>query len=792
MKSLRSRLGKEWLFCDGGTGTSLQALGLAGGELPERWNQTHPDRIRALHEDYLKAGCDIINTNTFGLNTLKFPGEVESLTAAAVHLAQEAKERTGREDAYIALDIGPTGKLLKPMGDLDFEEAVALFAETIRAGAQAGADLVLIETMSDSYESKAAVLAAKENCSLPVLITNIYNENGKLMTGGTPETVVAMLEGLGVDAVGVNCGFGPQEMIPIVKRLTACASVPVIVNPNAGLPKQIKGRTVYDLGAEEFAQTMVDIAKLGVQVVGGCCGTTPDYIKRARELVLKHVPFRPIEPKHRAVICSGSQLAEIGPKPLLIGERINPTGKKRLKQALREHDLNYILQQGLAQEEAGADVLDVNIGLPELDEPAMMAEVTTALQSVTTLPLQLDSSDPDALERGMRLYNGKPMINSVNGKAESMAAVFPLIKKYGGVCVGLALDENGIPDSADGRIAIAKKIYAKAAEYGIAPEDIVIDGLAMTVSSDSRSALITLETIRRVRDELQGHSILGVSNISFGLPQRQIINAHFLTLAMQDGLSCAIMNPNNAEMMKSVRAYMALMNLDENCLQYIQAYSEQETAPPVQTKTAYTLSQCIQKGLAEQAAEATRSKLATTDGLTLINEEMIPALDLVGKGFEKGTIFLPQLLMAAEAAKAAFAVIKESMAGQPRETKGKVILATVKGDIHDIGKNIVKVMLENYGYEVIDLGKDVPPETIVQTAVDQQIKLVGLSALMTTTVVSMEETIKMLHTVKPDTKVVVGGAVLTEEYAEMIHADAYAKDAMATVRYADQVFGADN
>ena len=855
-RPLLDRLGREWLFFDGGTGTILQAKGLQGGELPETWNLSRPEDIIDLHCGYLRAGCDIFNTNTFGANALKFPGqgELRRIVEAAVELAQEARRRTGREDAYIALDIGPTGRLLEPLGDLPFEEAVKLFGEVVRIGAAAGADLVLIETMSDSYESKAAVLAAKENCSLPVLITNVYDGSGKLLTGGTVDSTVAMLEGLGVDGLGVNCGMGPEQMIPIVQRLTERASVPVLVNPNAGLPRSEEGRTVYDVDPESFAAWMKKIAAMGVQAVGGCCGTTPDHIRRTVEAVRGSaglpdpasgpagtktasesgqgagqepgVPFVPNTKKKLTVVSSFSQAVEIGPRPVIIGERINPTGKKKFKEALRENNIEYILSEGLSQEESGAHILDVNVGLPEIDEPRMMETVVTRLQSIIGLPLQIDTSDPAALERGMRLYNGKPMVNSVNGKRESLDTVLPLVRKYGGVVVGLVLDEGGIPETADGRIAVARKIYEAADRYGVPREDIVIDGLAMTISSDTRGALVTLETLRRVRDELHGHTILGVSNISFGLPERSIINAHFLTMALQMGLSCAIMNPGNEDMMCAYRAFLALSDMDPQCMGYISAYANAQrttvtaAAGPGKTgadqknaadqgglpsdgtgggagsagsgsdSAGMNLAAAIARGMRKSAADAARGLLGGgTPALEIINRDLIPALDQVGKGFEKGTIFLPQLLMSAEAARAAFDVIKETMQGEKRQTKGRIILATVKGDIHDIGKNIVKVMLENYGYEILDLGKDVPPETIVETALRENIRLIGLSALMTTTVVSMEETIRLLREKKPDTRVVVGGAVMTRDYADAIGADCYAPDAMATVHYAEEVFG---
>ena len=617
------------------------------------------------------------------------------------------------------------------------------------------------------------------------------NEKGKLLTGGTVDSVVAMLEGLRVDALGVNCGLGPKQMHPIIERLTQVSSLPIIVNPNAGLPRSENGKTVFDIAPAEFSDLMEEIAGMGVQALGGCCGTTPEHLRLTIEKCRK-VPFRPPVAKRRTVVSSFSQAVEIGPKPVIIGERINPTGKSKFKAALRENNIEYILGEGMAQEDSGAHILDVNVGLPEIDEPVMMERVVTRLQSVIALPLQIDTSDTIAMERGMRLYNGKPMINSVSGKMESMEAVFPLVRKYGGVVVGLALDENGIPATAEGRIQVAKKIYDTAEKYGIPHEDIVIDGLAMTISSDSGSALVTLETLRRVRDELHGHSILGVSNISFGLPQREIVNSNFFTMALQSGLSCAIINPNMDAMMRSYRAYLALANLDEQCAGYIAAYGNQpaaSAAPAAAGGAAMPLGESIERGLGERAVQAAKEMLQTAAPLDVVNGELIPALDRVGKGFEKGTVFLPQLLMSAEAAKAAFEVVKEAMKGEDQQTKGKIILATVKGDIHDIGKNIVKVLLENYAYQVLDLGKDVPPEVIVDTAIREDIKVVGLSALMTTTVVSMEETIRQLREKKPDTKVVVGGAVLTQEYADSIGADCYAKDAMATVHFADSVFG---
>lgn len=781
---ITDRFGKEWIYFDGGLGTMLQERGLQGGEYPETWNLTHPEELIAIHKAYLEAGCHVINANTFGANGLKFDN-VEEIITAGIQLAKEAKKQAGRMDAYVALDIGPTGKLLEPMGDLPFEKAVSYFAQMVKAGVKAGADLILIETMSDTYEAKAAVLAAKENSSLPVIVTMIFDENQRLLTGGSVESAVAMLEGLRVDALGINCGLGPKQMLPVVKRIREVSSLPIIVNPNAGLPVQVNGKTVYDLKADDFAQAMVKMAQIGVQGLGGCCGTTPEYIQKMIEAI-KDIPCKPNTMKEQTWVTSYASAVQIGKKAVVIGERINPTGKKRFQQALRNKEFDYILSQALEQEEAGAQILDVNVGLPDIDEADMMKETVVRLQNVCALPLQIDTGNLEALENALRLYNGKPMVNSVNGKLDSMESVFPLIQKYGAVVVGLCLDESGIPSTSKERLAIAQKIVKKAQEYGIQKKDIVIDGLAMTISSQSDGALVTLDTLQKVKEELNVSTILGVSNISFGLPQREIINSYFLSMALQSGLSCAMINPNNEMMKKAFDASMALMNQDAQCMHYISSYSKQVEEKKSENPEI-SLSFAIQKGIQDRVNEITTSLLETKEPLGIIDEELIPALDLVGKGFEQGTVFLPQLLMSAEAAKASFEVLKEKMAQNQSLSKGKIILATVQGDIHDIGKNIVKVLLENYGYEVLDLGKDVAPEVIVKTAISEEVKLVGLSALMTTTVKSMEKTIELLHKEKPDTFVVVGGAVLNQEYADQIHADHYAKDAMATVRYAEQI-----
>lgn len=795
--NILNKIRQGFVFFDGGTGTLLQSMGLKPGELPEEWNLSHPEKIRSTHRSYLEAGCQILKTNTFGANRLKFGDRLEEVIQAAFDCARGALEEVpGSEERYLALDMGPLGKMLRPFGDLAFEDAVSQFAQVVRIGAQCGADLILIETMNDAYETKAAVLAAKENSSLPVFVTNVYDERGKLMTGADPKAMIAMLEGLHVDAVGMNCSLGPAQMKKILPDFARYASVPVIVNPNAGLPRNEGGRTVYDVSAEEFAQYMEEIARGGAQILGGCCGTTPEYLRKMIGR-LQDLTAAPVTEKTVTLVSSYTHAVEFGSAPVLIGERINPTGKKRLKEALKNHDTGYILNEGLAQAEQGAHILDVNVGLPGINEAAVMAETVEELQAVTDLPLQIDTSSPQVLERAMRIYNGKPMVNSVNGKEESLSTVLPLAAKYGGVVVALTLDEDGIPQSADGRFAIAEKIVRRAGAYGIRPKDIVVDPLAMTVSSDSSSALVTLETVRRVRRELGVHTSLGISNISFGLPEREAITSVFFAMALENGLSAAIMNPRSTEMMKVYRSYLALSNQDPNCLGYIAFAESLPASVPAKAKTVPVknalpdgLQGTIIRGLKEQAAALTREMLQSEPPMDVINRQIIPALDTVGQGFEKKTVYLPQLLMSAEAATASFEVIKGRMGGSGTQMKkGKIVIATVKGDIHDIGKNIVRVLLENYGYQVVDLGRDVPPESVVEAARIHQAKLVGLSALMTTTVPAMEETIRQLRRKIPECQIVVGGAVLTAEYAAQIGADFYGKDAMETVRIAEKVFG---
>lgn len=804
--NIRERLGKELLFLDGGMGTLLQAEGLAPGELPETWNIEHPEKVEAIHRRYYEAGSDVVLANTFGANVCKFHDDrytVEEVIRAGIANAKRAGEQIGKE-TYVALDMGPTGKLLKPMGDLDFDDAYEAFAEAVRYGEKYGADLIHIETMSDTYEVKAAILAAKENSSLPVFVTMIFDERVKLLTGGDVPSVVAMLEGLRVDALGLNCGLGPKQMLPILNDLRRYTSLPIIVKPNAGLPKQKNGETYYDVEPDEFARIMQEVVKEGACVIGGCCGTTPEHIKKLVE-ECKDLPLREIEKKHDTIVSSYGQAVILDDMPRIIGERINPTGKKKFKEALKNEDMDYILKEAITQQDKGAHILDVNVGLPDIDEVAMMEKVVKELQSVTSLPLQIDTVDGKAMERAMRIYNGKPMINSVNGKQVSMDEVFPLIRKYGGVVVGLTIDEEGIPKDAEGRVRVAGKIINEAAKYGIDKKDIVIDVLTMTISSEKDGAKVTLEALKRVREEFGVRTVLGVSNISFGLPRRPIVNSYFYAMAMQNGLTAGIINPSSEDMMKAYRSYNALMGFDENCTNYISTYAGTTETVTVQASQAaaaagnapkaagveMTLKYAIERGLKEEAHHITRDLIGTREPLDIIQEELIPALNVVGEGFEKGTVFLPQLLMSADAAKIAFAVIKDVLAssGQEEEKKEKIILATVKGDIHDIGKNIVKVLLENYGFDVIDLGKDVPPEAIVEKAVEENVTLVGLSALMTTTVVSMEETIKLLREKKPDCKVMVGGAVLNQDYADMIGADFYGKDAMQSVHYAQKFFG---
>ncbi|MCI8373481.1 MAG: dihydropteroate synthase [Lachnospiraceae bacterium] len=783
------RLGQELLFFDGAMGTMLQSQGLKAGEMPELWNLTHKEIILDIHKSYLDAGCNIVKANTFGINPFKMD-HCEELTEKGIELAKQAVAETGKE-AFTALDIGSLGRLLSPMGDLPFEEAYEAFKPICIAGERAGADLCLIETMNDTYEIKAAVLAAKENTSLPILVTMVCDENGKLLTGADMEAVTAMLEGLKVHAIGLNCGFGPDKMKDLLVQLRKICSLPLVVNPNAGLPQVINGKTCYHVEPQEFATVMKEIALEGISVMGGCCGTTPAHIKALVDTCKGIAPLK-VTDKNRSVVSSYTHAVVLDQHPKIIGERINPTGKSRFKQALRDNDLEYIYREALVQQEKGAQILDVNVGLPEIDEREMMKKVITGLQGITDLPLQIDTSDIECMETALRLYNGKPLLNSVNGKQESMDAIFPLAAKYGGMVVCLTLDENGIPETAEGRIRIAERMIKEAAKYGISQKDLLIDTLTMAISTGQDHAKITLEALHYVRHVLGVHTTLGVSNISFGLPQREKVTTAFFTMALANGLSAGIVNPNSASIMAAYHAFCTLNGSDIQCADYIRLYSQQteEHKSEKSSKEEPSLCESVIKGLTQSAYEAAKKELKTRQPLSIIDQDLIPALDQVGQGFENKTLFLPQLLMSAEAAKAGFSAIKEHLQSQGTisESKGTIVIATVKGDIHDIGKNIVKVLLENYGFYVIDLGKDVPAEKIVQAVKENHVKLVGLSALMTTTVVNMKETIQMLKKEAPECRIMVGGAVLTQNYADMIGADFYSGDAMGSVRYANELF----
>lgn len=760
-------------YFDGGMGSMLN---LRPGELPEKLNISDPDRVYRVHKAYADAGADIITANTFGANRLKYDN-CDELVRAGVALAK----KTGKK---VALDLGPTGKLLKPMGDLDFEECVSIYADVVNAGKD-DADIVLIETMGDTYEIKAAMLAAKENCDLPIFVSMIFDEKGRLLTGAEVKTACAVVEGLGADVIGFNCGLGPKQMIPLVEELEKYTSTPIMVNPNAGLPESVNGETVYNVDPDEFSDLMAQIADLGVSYLGGCCGTTPAHIKALIEKT-KNIPDVPPSKKNFTFVTSYSQSVELGEKSAVIGERINPTGKKLLKQALRDRDMDYILREGISQKDCGAHILDVNVGLPEIDEVEMLKSAVYELQSVLPTPLQLDSSDAVAMEQALRIYNGKPLINSTNGKEKSMHEIFPLAKKYGGVVVCLCLDENGIPETADGRIKVAKKIINTAAEYGIDKKDLIVDALAMTISTDTKNAIETLKAVDYIKHTLGVNTVLGVSNISFGLPNREAVNTAFYTLCLKAGLSAGIINPKSQSMMNAYYSYNALAGLDENCTEYIESAV---VIDAVADASNITLLDAIVKGMKEESAKCAKELLKTQNSLDIINEYIIPALDKVGDGFEKNKIFLPQLLMSADSAKAAFDEIKAHMIvnGNSQVKGEKIIIATVEGDIHDIGKNIVKVLLANYGFDVVDLGKDVKCETVLDETIKNDAKLVGLSALMTTTVPNMEKTIKLIHE-NTDAKVFVGGAVLTKDYAKMINADWYAKDAMESVRIAQEFF----
>ncbi|MCL2487499.1 MAG: homocysteine S-methyltransferase family protein [Oscillospiraceae bacterium] len=787
--NLKELLGKELLIFDGGMGTMLQDRGLAAGELPELWNITRRDVVLDIHRAYARAGCHILKTNTFGANRLKLadtgftPGQI---VAAGVSAAKEAAGETG---AFIALDIGPTGRLLAPFGDLEFEAAVDIFAEMITAGAAAGAGCVLIETMNDTYEIKAAMLAAKECCDLPVMVTFTPDASGRLITGGDIPAAVCLIEGLGAAALGLNCGAGPEQMKALLPELLKYSSVPVIISPNAGIPELVNGKTAFHVTPAEFAAQMAAFAA-DVHIIGGCCGTTPAHIAAAVKTCRGITPV-PVTQKAYTFVSSYGKTVEIG-GGVIIGERINPTGKPRMKQALRDNDMEYLYKEALAQVGHSADILDVNAGLPEIDEAELLPRAVRGLQCVTDAPLQIDTADPAAAERALRCYNGKPLFNSVSGKRESLEKILPLVKKYGAAMVALTLDDDGIPATAGERVAVAEKIIAAAAAYGIPQKDILIDTLTLPVSTGADNARVTLDAMEQVRDRLGVHTVLGVSNISFGLPERERLNAAFYTLALRAGLSAGIINPLSAAITDALYTYRALSGADGNCGAYIRRFSG-SAAPAREVSGSAepaTLYDAILTGMREQAGRAARDLLETMPPMAVINDHLIPALDKAGQDFENRALFLPQLLMSAEAAGQAFEVIKRQLAeqGEPREKRGRIVLATVKGDIHDIGKNIVKTLLENYNFQVIDLGKNVEPELVVETVLKERAGLVGLSALMTTTVVEMEKTVRLLKEKAPGCPVMVGGAVLTPEYARRIGADFYSKDAMGGVRFAERVF----
>ena len=780
-------LKNKFVFLDGAMGTELQARGLKLGGVPEILNFTHPEWIEDIHKTYISAGANIIYTNTFGSNRYKLEETdktTEEVITEAIKIAKSACKGT---DTLVALDIGPIGQLLEPTGSLSFEEAYDIFKEQIIAGKDA--DVIVFETMTDLYEIKAAILAAKENSSKPVLCTMTFEQNLRTFTGCSISSMAMTLQGLGVDALGLNCSLGPKELLPVVKELVKWTSIPVIVKPNAGLPNP--ETNTYDISPQEFSDYMIELSKLGVKIFGGCCGTTPKFIKSLTD-TFKNIEYTPNTSfEEVSAICSPSNTVIID-QPRIIGERINPTGKKVFKEALKNNDIDYILGQAIEQIHAGADILDVNVGLPDIDEKNMMITVVKKLQSIVDVPLQIDSTIPEVLESALRIYNGKPIVNSVNGEEESLNSVLPLVKKYGASVVGLTLDKNGIPAKAEDRVNIAEKIINKAMSLGIKKSDIYIDCLTLTASAEQSGVMETLKALKMVRENFGVQTVLGVSNISFGLPNRELVNHNFLTMALTYGLTLPIINPNVESMTGAVRAYKLLKGIDKNSVEFIKSYgNQQNTKTTAEKSSTIDIFYAIENGLKNDGAKITEELLKTLSPMQIINEMLIPALDKSGNLFEKGIIFLPQLILSAEVAQAAFEVIKKHMIKENNApvSKGNIVLATVKGDVHDIGKNIVKVLLENYGYTVIDLGKDVEYQAVVDAVIEHKAKLVGLSALMTTTLKSMEETIKLIKLNNLDCKIVVGGAVLTPDYAIKIGADFYAKDAKESVDVAKKILG---
>lgn len=775
------------IIFDGAMGSLLQAEGLKPGELPESYNIHLPQVIANIHKSYLDAGADIIITNTFGASKYKLEGSGLKTDDVVRRAVEIAKSVSGEK--LTALDIGPLGQLLEPLGELSFEDAYEAFKEQVVAGDSVGADLILIETMSDIYEAKAAVLAAKENSSLPVICTMTFQKDGRTLTGTDPLTMVNILQNLGVDALGINCSLGPKEMVNIVERILKHSRIPVIVQPNAGLPRLEKGQTVYDVGPLEFGQYILKMAEVGVTIVGGCCGTTPEHIKEIKRLLTDFTPIT-IKAKKSTAASSGTSTAIIGEGIKIIGERINPTGKKLFKEALQNNDVEYILKEALNQKEAGAHILDVNVGLPEIDEKAFMIKTIKEIQKTVNLPLMIDSSSPEVLEAAARIYNGRAILNSVNGKEKVMESVFPIVKKYGCIAIALTLDEKGIPETAEERVKIAEKIIKKAKEYGIEKEDIIVDCLVLTASAQQKEVKETIEAVTLVKERLGVKTTLGISNVSFGFPARTLLNRTFLDMALTAGLDAPIINPLEEDMMNAIRAFNVLWNYDKNGKNFIEGFSGLKPGIVFEVrKSNGDLKKIIIDGAREESARVTKKLLNYRKPLEIIDEYLIPALDTVGERYEKGDIFLPQLIQSAETVKRAFEVLKENMKGESDDAvKGKIVIATVKGDIHDIGKNIVKILLENYGFDIYDLGKDVSIEEIVEKTIEERAPLVGLSALMTTTVRNMEETIKALRKSCPQCKVMVGGAVLNENYAKMIDADYYAKDAREAVKIAQGFF----
>lgn len=788
------------LILDGAMGTVLQSRGLPPGGVPELLNLEQPELLKEVYKEYIDAGSDVIYANTFGANALKLARtgrSVKEIVSAAIALAKEA---AAGSPVRVALDIGPLGELLEPLGTLSFERAYELFREVARAGAEAGAELAVIETMTDLYEAKAALLAVKENTALPVFVTMSFDENGRTFTGCTVASMARTLTGLGADAIGLNCSMGPDKLAPLLREVCENTTVPVIAKPNAGLPDPVDGH--YDMDEETFAGILAPLADAGVGVFGGCCGTSPDYVRGVAERLKGHAAARRA-PRRESFVCTPVRPLFID-GVRIIGERINPTGKKRFQQALLENDLDYIESVAVAQEDAGADILDVNVGYPGVDEVTMLPRVVKRLQSAVPLPLQIDSSNPEAIEAALRVYNGKAVVNSVNGDAEVLERLLPIVKKYGASVVGLCLDKNGVPQTAEERFAIAKRILDAALAHGIPREDVWIDCLTLTVSAQQEQSGETLRALRMVRGELGLQTVLGVSNISFGLPNRPLITQTFLVEALLSGLTLPILNPNQRELMDAVAAFRVLSCEDESCHAYVERFADYEppkpganaAAAPKRTRestsnTSLTLDEAVVRGLKAEAAALAREALQTESELSLVDGHLIPALDRVGEGYEQGKVFLPQLLSAAQAAQAVFEVIRVSLAEKGGESvkRGRLLVATVRGDVHDIGKNIVKTVLENYGYEVLDLGRDVAPEAIVNAVEKDGIRLVGLSALMTTTLPSMEETVRQLRRLSDPPKIFVGGAVVTPEYAQRIGADYYAKDAKESVEVARKVFG---